>query len=93
MPPAWVGTTILDIDTMQFRSQKSHFSDFQTAQMKPILVMIFGPIALSFVPFPDYPFHASQAGPQKPSQIRILLLQVASLSEFKDVSVIILMTS
>ena len=43
--------------------------------------------------FPFYPPHASQAGPQKTSQICVLLLQVASLSDFRDASDIILMTS
>ena len=47
--------------------------------------MIFGPIALQFNPFPFYPLHAPQAGPQKSSQICVLLLQVASLGDFKDV--------
>ena len=55
--------------------------------------MCFGPIALSFAPFPFYPLHAPQAGPQKTSQICVLLLQVASLDDFNDVSDTILMTS
>ena len=42
--------------------------------------------------FPFYPLHASQAGPQKTSQICILLLQVASLGDFYGVSDIIVMT-
>ena len=73
--------------------QKPHFFDLETAQIKPILVMLFGPIALLFVPFPFYPVHASQAGPQKTLQICVLLLQVASLSDFRNVSGIFLMKS
>ena len=41
----------------------------------------------------QFSLHATQAGPQKTPQICVLLLQVASLSDFKSVSVIILMTS
>ena len=55
--------------------------------------MIFSPIALLFVPLPLHPLHATQAGPQKTSQIYVLLLQVASLSDFKSVSVSIMATS
>ena len=73
--------------------QKSHFFDLEAAQIKPILVMIFGPIAHLLVPFPFYALHASQTGSQKPTQIYVLLLQVASLSDFKDVADIILMKS
>ena len=58
-----------------------------------MLVMIFGLIALLFAPFPFYPLHASQAGPQKTLQICVLLLQVASMGDFYGVSDIILMTS
>ncbi len=72
---------------------KSHFFNLETAQIEPILVMIFGPIALLFVPFPFYPLHASQAGPQKTLQIGVLLLQVDSLGDFNGVSDLILMTS
>ena len=74
-------------------NQTYHFLDLETAQIEPILVMIFGPIALLFVPFPFYPLHASQAEPQKASQICVLLLQVASLGDFTDISDIVLMTS
>ena len=74
-------------------NRKSHFSDFKPAQITPILVMIFSPVALLFVPFPFYPLHASQAGPQNTSQICVLLLQVASLNDFRNVSDIILMKS
>ena len=63
------------------------------SQIDPISVMIFGPIALSFAPFPLYPFHASQAGPQKTSQLCVFLLHVASVGDFNDVSDIILMPS
>ena len=55
--------------------------------------MIFGPIALQFNPFPFYPLHAPQAGPQKSPQIRVLFVQVASLDDLNHVSDIILMTS
>ena len=55
--------------------------------------MIFGPIALQFNPFPFYPLHAPQAGPQKASQIFVLLLHVASLGGLTDVSDLIFMTS
>ena len=55
--------------------------------------MIFGPIALQFNPFPFYPLHARQAGPQKTPQICVLLLQVASLDDLNHVSDVILMTS
>ena len=63
------------------------------AQLEPILVMFFSPIALQFSPFPFYPLHAAQARPQKSSQIRVLLLQVASLDDLNQVSDMILMTS
>ena len=63
------------------------------SQIDPISVLIFGPIALLFAPFPLYPFHASQAGTQKTSQLCVFLLQVASLGDFSDVSDIILMPS
>ena len=56
------------------------------SQIDPISVLNFGPIVLLFAPFPLYPFHASQAGPQKTSQICVLLLQVASLGDFYGVS-------
>ena len=55
--------------------------------------MVFGLIALSFAPFPFYPPHASQAGPQKTLQICAFLVQVASLGDLNDVSNIRLMTS
>ena len=74
-------------------NQKSHVLDLEPAQIKPISVMNFGPFALLFVPFPFYPLHASQAGPQKTLQICVLLLLVASLGEFNGVYYIILMTS
>ena len=74
-------------------NQESHFLDLETAKIDPILVMIFGFVALLLAPFPFYPLHASQAGPQKTSQICVLLLQVASLGDFNGVSDIILMTS
>ena len=74
-------------------NEKSHFLDLETAQIEPILVMIFSPIALLFAPFPFYPLHAPQAGPRKSSQICVLLLQVASLDELNHVSDIVLMTS
>ena len=70
-----------------------NFFDLETAQGEPILIMIFGPIALLFAPSPFYPLHASQVGPQKTPQICVLLLQVASLSDFTNVSDIILMKS
>ena len=89
--PAHVGSTNLDI-LKAFYIKNLIFST-KTAQKKPILVMIFGPTALLLVPLPLYPLHASQAGPRKTSQISVLLLQVASLSDFKSVSDIILMTS
>ena len=53
----------------------------------------FGLIALSFALFPFHPLHAPQAAPQKTSQIRVLLLQVASLADLNDASDTILMTS
>ena len=49
-----------------------------------MLVIVFGPVALSFAPFPFYPLHASQAAPQTTSQIYVLLLQVAPLDNFND---------
>ena len=73
--------------------EKSHFFDVETAELEPVLVMLFGPTALQFNPFPFYPLHAPQAGPQKSSQICVLLLQVASLDDLNHVSDIILMTS
>ena len=63
------------------------------SQIDPISVLIFGPVALLFAPFPFYPLHASQAGPQKTLQICVFLLQVASVGDFNDVSDIILMPS
>jgi hypothetical protein len=51
-----------------------------------MLVMIFGPIALLFVPFPPIPLHVPQVEPQKTLQICALLLQVASLDDFSGVS-------
>ena len=87
-----MGSTILNIDTSIF-NEKSHFFDVEMSEIDPISVMIFGPIALLFAPFPFYPLHASQAGPQKTLQICVLLLQVASLGDFNDVSDIILMPS
>ena len=74
-------------------NKKSHFLALETAQIEPMLVMIFSPIALLFDPVPFYPLHASQAEPQKVSHLCVLLLQVASLGDFNDVSDIILMTS
>ena len=71
----------------------SNFFDVQTAQIEPVLVMVFGLIPLSFAPLPFYPPHAAQAGPQKTLQIFVLLLQVASLGGFNDVSDVILITS
>ena len=55
--------------------------------------MIFGSIAVLLVPFPFYPLHDSQTGPQTNKQICVLLLQVASLSDFNRVSVVIFMAS
>ena len=55
--------------------------------------MFISPVALSFAPFPFYPLHAPQAGPQKTSQISVLLLQVASLDDFSDASDMTLITS
>ena len=72
---------------------KSHFLDVETAQLEPVLVMFFSPIALQFNPFPFYPLHAPRAGPQKSLQICVLLLQVASLDDLNHVFDIILMTS
>ena len=66
-------------------NEKSYFFDLETAQIKLVSVMVFGLIALSFAPLPFYPPPASQAGPQKPSQICVLLLQVASLGDFTDI--------
>ena len=74
-------------------NEKSHFFDVKTAQIKPVLVMVFGLIAQSFAPLPFYPLTAPQAGLQKSSQICVLLLQVASLNDFDDVSDMILLTS
>ena len=55
--------------------------------------MVFGPIALSFAPFPFYPLHAPQSGPQKTSQTYVILVQVASLDDFNDVTDMVFMTS
>ena len=74
-------------------NQKHHFLDLKTTQIEPILVLIFGPIALLFAPFPFDPLHASQAEPQKTSHPCVLLLQVASLGDLNGVSYISLMTS
>ena len=73
-------------------NEKSHFFDVETAQIEPVLVVLFGLIALSFAPFPFYPPHAPQAETQKTSQTCALLLQVASLDDYKGVSDVILMT-
>ena len=73
--------------------KKSPLFDVETAQIESLLVMFFSPIALQFNPFPFYPLHAPQAGPQKSSQICVLLLQVASLDDLTHVSDIVLMTS
>ena len=67
--------------------------DIEKAQIEPVLVMVFGLIALSFAPFRLYSPHAPQAGPQKTLQICVFLLLVASLDDFTDVSDTILMTS
>ena len=75
----------------QFK-EKSHFFDVEAAQLGPVLVMFFGPTALQFNPFPVYPLHAPRAGPQKSSQICVLLPQVASLDDLSHVTNIILMT-
>ena len=72
---------------------KSHVFDVKTALIEHVLVMFFSPIALQFNPFPFYPLHAPQVGPQQSSQICVLLLQVASLDDLDHVSDIILMTS
>ena len=71
--------------TQSIFNEKSHFFDVEKAQIEPVLVMVFGLITLSFAPFPFYPPHASQAGPQKTLQICAYLLQVASLGDFKDI--------
>ena len=63
----------------------SNFFDVETAQIEAILVMFFGPTVLQFNRFPVYPLHAPQVGPQIASQICVLLLQVASLSDSKSV--------
>ena len=57
-----------------------------------MLVVFVYLIALSIAGFPLYPLPGPQAGPQKTSQICILLLQVASLDDFTDASETILMT-
>ena len=67
--------------------------DLETAQLEPMLVMVFSPIALLFAPFPFYPLHASQAEPQKTPHSCVLLLQVASLGDFTDISDLILTPS
>ena len=90
--PAEVENTILNIDKKHFRSKISLF-ELGTAQTKPTFVLIFGPIALLFVPFLSYPLHAPQAGPQQTAQICVLLLKVPSLNDFTDVSDMISMTS
>ena len=74
-------------------NKKSQFLDLETAQLEPMLVMVFSPIALSIDPVPFYPLHASQAEPQKASHLCVLLLQVASLGDFTDISDIILTPS
>jgi len=74
-------------------NEKSNFFVVETAQIEPVLVMLFSPIAVNFNPFPLYPLHAPQAGPQKTLQICAFLLQVASLDDLSHVSDIILMTS
>ena len=90
--PAWPGSTILKIDINHF-NEKSFFLDVETAQIEPVMVMCFGPIALSFAPFPFYPLHAPQAGPRKTSQICVLFLHVPSLGDLNYVSYIKLMPS
>ena len=74
-------------------NEKSHFFDVEMAQLEPVLVVVFSLIAQSFAPLPLYPLHAPQAGPQKSSQICVLLLQAATLYDLTHVSDIILMTS
>ena len=74
-------------------NEKSYFFDVEAAQIEPVLVTVFGLIAQSFAPLPSYPLTAPQAAYQKTSQICVLLLQVASLNDFNDVSDIILITS
>ena len=64
----------------------------ETIQIEAVLVMCVGLIALSFAHFPVYPLHAPQTGPQKTSQIYVLLLQVASLGDFSGTSGFILTT-
>ena len=60
--------------------------DLETAQIEPMLVMIFSPIALLFDPVPFYPLHASQAEPQKASHLCVLLLQVVSFTTLHYIS-------
>ena len=79
--------------TQSIFNETSHFFDVEKPQIEPVLVMVFGRIALSFAPFPFYPPRASQAGPQKTLQICLFLLHVASMGDFNDVSNILLMTS
>ena len=90
--PASIGSTILNIDTSIF-NEKSYFFDVEMSQIEPITMIIFGPAALLFALFPSYPLHASQARHRKTLQICVLLVQVASLGDFNDVSDIILMPS
>ena len=55
-------------------NQTYQLLDAETNQIEAVLVMAFATIALLFVPFPRYPLHASQAGPQKPSIIQASLV-------------------
>ena len=63
----------------------------ETTQIEAVLVVLFGLVALSFTHFPFYPLHAPQAEPQKTSQICVLLLQVACLGDFREISDVVLM--
>ena len=76
--------------TQSIFNEKSQFLDVEKAQIEPVLVMVFGLIALSFAPFPFYPPHASQAGPQKTLQICVF---ATGGFDFNDVSNTLLMTS
>ena len=65
--------------TQSIFHQNYHFFDVETARIGPVLVMVFAPVALLFVPFPSWSLHVPEVGRQKTSEKCVLLLQVASL--------------
>ena len=77
MLPALVGTTVLDIDTKHFTLKISLFRPQNGSDKIHLGHVIFSRIVLLLVSSPLYSLDATQAGPQKTSQILAVLLQVA----------------